>query len=90
MFASMRPGRLTPENSLILIIVIRKRIGFNEAGAINPGKPARDVTTSRLPIGFNEAGAINPGKLDGPGLLPVAAFASMRPGRLTPENLPVL
>ena len=47
----MRNSRLLQANML-----------FNEAGAINPGKPGVSVET-RKQIGlFNEAGAINPGK----------------------------
>ena len=38
-------------------------------------------------MSFNEAGAINPGKPLGPlGLSIIVDIASMRPGRLTPEN----
>ena len=35
----MRPGRLTPENRAVQIRRMCARSGFNEAGAINPGKP---------------------------------------------------
>ena len=83
----MRPGRLTPENLAHDEMEGDGTDGFNEAGAINPGKP----DPPRLPVmghsSFNEAGAINPGK-------PIFQVrqknfcwtASMRPGRLTPEN----
>ena len=58
----MRPGRLTPENSLAAHGDRHRRAGFNEAGAINPGK--QKVEAYQLPrkLSFNEAGAINPGK----------------------------
>ena len=36
--ASMRPGRLTPENESHLLRFSARLDGFNEAGAINPGK----------------------------------------------------
>ena len=35
---------------------------FNEAGAINPGKPCRSLKPKGETKCFNEAGAINPGK----------------------------
>ena len=63
--ASMRPAQLTPENPG------RRRRGgsrprcFNEAGAINAGKPAAGSPGAwRRSSGFNEAGAINAGKRD--------------------------
>ena len=34
----MRPGQLTPENSLNIQICRCPMVSFNEAGAINPGK----------------------------------------------------
>ena len=34
----MRPGQLTPENTSRRSCRRRRRCGFNEAGAINPGK----------------------------------------------------
>ena len=37
--ASMRPGQLTPENLHIFRSLFPRLLGFNEAGAINPGKP---------------------------------------------------
>ena len=43
-------------------IVILFRIGFNEAGAINAGKPHGPARRRRPGRGFNEAGAINAGK----------------------------
>ena len=36
--ASMRPGQLTPENLLSFDGLDFPHCGFNEAGAINPGK----------------------------------------------------
>ena len=36
--ASMRPGQLTPENKSATDILPALHLGFNEAGAINPGK----------------------------------------------------
>ena len=53
----MRPGQLTPENAAACRTEVPAPTGFNEAGAINPGKPPRHFSR------FNEAGAINPGKL---------------------------
>ena len=35
----MRPGQLTPENASTCCIRLFSRSRFNEAGAINPGKP---------------------------------------------------
>ena len=37
--ASMRPGQLTPENRRLRMLRLRRSRRFNEAGAINPGKP---------------------------------------------------
>ena len=63
------------------------RSGFNEAGAINPGKRVVPESDQRSQIRFNEAGAINPGKLVfAPSIAPRLMIASMRPGQLTPEN----
>ena len=61
--ASMRPGRLTPENASESGIEALRSAGFNEAGAINPGKPPVASAALQFFQGFNEAGAINPGKL---------------------------
>ena len=61
--ASMRPGRLTPENLEGKAGTLRWCAGFNEAGAINPGKPTYSMHKAEYDRdGFNEAGAINPGK----------------------------
>ena len=61
--ASMRPGRLTPENLNQRRFDQRRRPRFNEAGAINPGKPRSSNFRRRGRLQcFNEAGAINPGK----------------------------
>ena len=35
--ASMRPGRLTPDNAFWTFVSYIRSLGFNEAGAINPG-----------------------------------------------------
>ena len=43
----MRPGRLTPENRVGIASRYRGIDGFNEAGAINPGKP-RAETVAKL------------------------------------------
>ena len=58
----MRPGQLTPENESGYEEYCDAVGGFNEAGAINPGK--RTCWSSPWPARgcFNEAGAINPGK----------------------------
>ena len=83
----MRPGQLTPENCLVGTLRSRGRRRFNEAGAINPGKPRRRNSTRPSIRRFNEAGAINPGKLLRRTQLPLPrGGASMRPGQLTPEN----
>ena len=83
----MRPGRLTPENSWPSKTLPLRCFSFNEAGAINPGKPAIAPRAAPIGIGFNEAGAINPGKPVRVGAVGIhAVAASMRPGRLTPEN----
>ena len=58
----MRPGRLTPENGPGLSGLSSPSPGFNEAGAINPGKPRRRMSLRGSPRRFNEAGAISPGK----------------------------
>ena len=61
---------------------------FNEAGAINPGKPGPSFFAA-LP--FNLA-SMRPGRLTPENRFGLADFtakdlsASMRPGRLTPEN----
>ena len=39
----MRPGQLTPENPIAEIEQIGGAAGFNEAGAINPGKRIAQV-----------------------------------------------
>ena len=47
--ASMRPGRLTPENRRGWQQNGAHCRGFNEAGAINPGKPNQaDTTIARM------------------------------------------
>ena len=61
--ASMRPGRLTPENWIKAVSGSMPALSFNEAGAINPGKQHRRFRLRRRRVRFNEAGAINPGKL---------------------------
>ena len=58
----MRPGQLTPENARRPSLRCGKAARFNEAGAINPGKPANFSGALRFLESFNEAGAINPGK----------------------------
>ena len=64
--ASMRPGQLTPENIEDMALIRRYHRCFNEAGAINPGKPGAP-RRGRIPCRrFNEAGAINPGKPNPP------------------------
>ena len=60
--ASMRPGRLTPENLEGILNEFRDWHSFNEAGAINPGKPGHGANLLLIGPCFNEAGAINPGK----------------------------
>ena len=59
----MRPGQLTPENDALQSNYGLASDGFNEAGAINPGKRAWHPDGSYTIASFNEAGAINPGKL---------------------------
>ena len=46
----MRPGRLTPENHRMAPSLRPVSLRFNEAGAINPGKPSKpmDVPTNEL------------------------------------------
>ena len=61
--ASMRPGRLTPENGARINLITFRAKCFNEAGAINPGKLAISSWLFLNCCRFNEAGAINPGKL---------------------------
>ena len=59
----MRPGRLTPENRTGGRNRAIRISRFNEAGAINPGKPSKNrPLRNRNRKCFNEAGAINPGK----------------------------
>ena len=58
----MRPGQLTPENVKNSPRPNSARDGFNEAGAINPGKPRVISISVPFSASFNEAGAINPGK----------------------------
>ena len=41
----MRPGQLTPENIEAADAGVVPRHGFNEAGAINPGKPPGRVAS---------------------------------------------
>ena len=41
----MRPGQLTPENIVSLVVSLVVSLGFNEAGAINPGKRWLKVAT---------------------------------------------
>ena len=89
LWASMRPGRLTPENlARHNNRAISLPICFNEAGAINPGKPCSKAFILKSELkSFNEAGAINPGKPSRQTECRKRLLrASMRPGRLTPEN----
>ena len=59
----MRPMQLTPENRLRPIRKFGKFTGFNEAGAINAGKPLPPCSLPRSSIRyFNEADAMNAGK----------------------------
>ena len=58
----MRPGQLTPENLGYKQRWLGLHFCFNEAGAINPGKPNTITDPSTGIVSFNEAGAINPGK----------------------------
>ena len=50
--ASMRPAQLTPENPRLISLLIETDFGFNEAGAINAGKPdlAPKLSTSVRPL----------------------------------------
>ena len=58
----MRPAQLTPENRIRTKMGAEKLRRFNEAGAINAGKPSESSTSSTIVGRFNEAGAINAGK----------------------------
>ena len=42
----MRPGQLTPENSVGRSRIAIRIPDFNEAGAINPGKPIKRLQSS--------------------------------------------
>ena len=44
----MRPGQLTPENDVVRIESGLRRGGFNEAGAINPGKRSFGFRSARV------------------------------------------
>ena len=62
--ASMRPGQLTPENCVKLESPgprpIRRAASFNEAGAINPGKPIPAAGYAGRPL---ENASMRPGQL---------------------------
>ena len=57
--ASMRPGRLTPENHAETVDAALAYLGFNEAGAINPGKPRDEIDELVL----TERASMRPGRL---------------------------
>ena len=84
----MRPGQLTPENRAAQGFNSRGTLCFNEAGAINPGKPARAGSRpgARCPA------SMRPGQLTPENVIgrdrdgERVRKASMRPGQLTPEN----
>ena len=59
----MRPAQLTPENAVRGPLRRDQARRFNEAGAINAGKPTTRKAGRRTAFRFNEAGAINAGKL---------------------------
>ena len=83
----MRPAQLTPENTIVFFAKHSIAPCFNEAGAINAGKPGSAAWTSSGVLGFNEAGAINAGKRQSRGHGGHEFIgASMRPAQLTPEN----
>ena len=64
----MRPAQLTPENAGGHVGFRQVKGCFNEAGAINAGKPFGFRVGVRLNSRrFNEAGAINAGKHGGHG-----------------------
>ena len=55
----MRPGRLTPENLVNFSFFAFFFKSFNEAGAINPGKPPPSVSSNSTAI----SASMRPGRL---------------------------
>ena len=85
--ASMRPGQLTPENFMSAWITAPARRCFNEAGAINPGKPnAGCAATDRAKPASMRPGQLTPENVRKDRQDSRRGRASMRPGQLTPEN----
>ena len=66
--------------------------GFNEAGALCPGKRGRlELGPTRRADRFNEAGALCPGKSClGHGHSSLGGQASMRPGHCAPEKVALI
>ena len=60
--ASMRPGHCAPERGRTPRPALCARLGFNEAGALCPGKSSPDSPSAASISRFNEAGALCPGK----------------------------
>ena len=85
--ASMRPGQLTPENSAGCRSGGEMRWGFNEAGAINPGKRIEKSCSTIDEYASMRPGQLTPENVDQPRRLRQVSGASMRPGQLTPENV---
>ena len=83
----MRPGRLTPENDGIAAYDSAPITSFNEAGAINPGKPSLGGRSRPDSPASMRPGRLTPENFSGVAAVDQIADASMRPGRLTPENV---
>ena len=85
----MRPGQLTPENNELTDARLFNAAGFNEAGAINPGKPWHLYWgNAKTNMASMRPGQLTPENQKGDELMrQLKADASMRPGQLTPENL---
>ena len=83
----MRPGQLTPENNEFDRRLYGTINGFNEAGAINPGKPrGGQHGVHRLRFASMRPGQLTPENVPKVERVKLGGRASMRPGQLTPEN----
>ena len=83
----MRPAQLTPENPGASRKCPRYCPGFNEAGAINAGKPLplAPLRVDVQPASMRPA-QLTPENHARGGGRKQAGLASMRPAQLTPEN----
>ena len=85
----MRPGHCAPEKEVGIRRDGRMKLGFNEAGALCPGKGIPGKCPGGSCRSFNEAGALCPGKGSHFARYPPGFLASMRPGHCAPEKVSI-